>query len=111
MSIATGGVLVLATPASGPVLATFAPSAVTLTTDEPVGSARNRWRTTVHRAVERDGVVRVHLQGGPGPESALYADVTRGAAAELGLGAGRVVWASVKATEVTAWGAGGPNAR
>ena len=83
-------------------LAAFSPSAVTLTTDEPAGSARNRWRTTVHRAVERDGVVRVHLQGGPGDGGELYADVTGGAAAELGLVPGRVVWASVKATEVTA---------
>ena len=86
-------------------LATFSPSAVTLTRDEPVGSARNRWRTTVHRAVERDGIVRVHLHGVPESDLELYADVTRGAASELGLEAGRTVWASVKATEVTALGA------
>ncbi|HEY0905124.1 MAG TPA: ATP-binding cassette domain-containing protein [Marmoricola sp.] len=83
-------------------LATFSPSAITLTADEPVGSARNRWRTTVHRAVERDGVVRVHLLGGPATDGALYADVTPGAATELDLVPGRVVWSSVKATEVTA---------
>jgi molybdate transport system ATP-binding protein len=106
-----GGVLVLATAARGPVLATFAPSAVTLTADEPAGSARNRWHTTVHRAVERDGVVRVHLQGGPTAESQLYADVTRGAAAELALAPGRPVWASVKATEVTTLGATDPSDR
>lgn len=86
-------------------LATFHPSAVTLTRDEPVGSARNRWRTTVGTAVERDGIVRVHLRGdqerGVGD---LYADVTRGSAADLALGAGREVWASVKATEVTVFG-------
>jgi molybdate transport system ATP-binding protein len=87
-------------------LATFSPSAVTLAQDEPVGSARNRWRTTVHRAVERDGIVRVHLHGTAGSDIELYADVTVGAAAELGLEAGRTVWASVKATEVTALGAG-----
>jgi molybdate transport system ATP-binding protein len=111
VTLSAGGSLVLAAPASGPVVATFAPSAVTLTADEPVGSARNRWRTTVQRAVERDGVVRVHLRGGPGPETGLYADVTRSAAAELGLATGRVVWASVKATEVNAWGAPRPGAR
>jgi molybdate transport system ATP-binding protein len=106
-----GGVLVLAAPQHGRVLATFAPSAVTLTRDEPVGSARNRWRTTVHRAVERDGVVRVHLQGVAGADAALYADVTRGAASELALEPGRPVWASVKATEVTTFGAAGSNDR
>jgi molybdate transport system ATP-binding protein len=105
VALATGGALVLATPTTGPVLATFAPSAVTLTADEPVGSARNRWPATVHRAVERDGVVRVHLHAHAGTDADLYADVTRGAAAELRLTQGRAVWASVKATEVTTWGA------
>lgn len=86
-------------------LATFHPSAVTLTHEEPVGSARNRWRTTVGTAVERDGVVRVHLRGDPEQGVAdLYADVTRGSAADLALDAGREVWASVKATEVTVFG-------
>jgi molybdate transport system ATP-binding protein len=92
-----GGTLVTATPAHGRVLATFSPSAITLTGGEPVGSARNRWRTTVRRAVERDGVVRVHVQG----EHELYADVTGNSAADLELGPDRIVWASVKATEVT----------
>jgi molybdate transport system ATP-binding protein len=78
-------------------LATFAPSAVTLTADEPVGSARNRWRTTVRWAVECGGVVRVHLEA---PTTSLYADVTPGAATELAVGPGRTLWASVKATEV-----------
>jgi molybdate transport system ATP-binding protein len=105
VSLDAGGSLVLARPATGHVLATFAPSAVTLTTDEPVGSARNRWRSRVRRAVERDGVVRVHLDGLLGTEVGLYADVTAGAAAELGLAPGRVVWASVKATEVNTLGA------
>jgi molybdate transport system ATP-binding protein len=81
-------------------MATFAPSAVTLTAQEPVGSARNRWRTTVRSVAERDGVVRVRLHG----EHELYADVTRGAATELTLVPGSVVWASVKATEVTTFG-------
>jgi molybdopterin-binding protein len=82
-------------------LATFAPSAVTLTAAEPVGSARNRWRTTVRRAVERDGVVRVHLET---PSRSLYADVTPGAATELAVAPGRELWASVKATEIVVLG-------
>jgi molybdate transport system ATP-binding protein len=89
-------------------LATFPPSAVTLTAEEPLGSARNRWRTTVRRAVERDGVVRVHLEAAT---ISIYADVTPGAAAELLVEPGRTVWASVKATEVTALGATGPHDR
>ena len=96
-----GGMLVLAAPTRGRVLAAFAPSAVTLTAETPVGSARNRWQATVHRAVPRGGVVRVHLRGTTGSGAELYADVTAGAATELGLTTGRVVWASVKATEVT----------
>jgi len=110
VSLDSGGSLVLARPATGHVLATFAPSAVTLTSEEPAGSARNRWRSTVRRAVERDGVVRVHLDVLLGAEAGLYADVTAGAAAELGLAPGRAVWASVKATEVNTLGAlGGPD--
>lgn len=86
-------------PGSAPsgTVVTFAPSAVTLTDVEPSGSARNRWQGTVRTAVERDGIVRVHLQG---PHE-LYADVTAGAARDLDLHPGRVLWASVKATEVT----------
>ena len=98
-----GGLLVLAAPARGRVLATFAPSAVTLTADAPVGSARNRWQATVQRAVPREEVVRVHLRGTAGRGVELYADVTRSAATELGLATGVLVWASVKATEVTAF--------
>ncbi|MBO9524390.1 MAG: ABC transporter ATP-binding protein [Nocardioidaceae bacterium] len=78
-------------------LVTFAPSAVTLTVDEPAGSARNRWQGVVHTAVERDGIVRVHLRGAHD----LYADVTPAAVDDLGLEPGRAAWASVKATEVT----------
>lgn len=101
-----GGVLVLAAPTRGRVLATFSPSAVTLTAETPVGSARNRWQSTVQRAVPRDGVVRVHLRVTTGAGAELYADVTAGAASELGLATGRTVWASVKATEITTFGAG-----
>ncbi len=105
VALDSGGDLVLAASAHGRVLATFAPSAITLTTAEPVGSARNRWRVRVHRAVEREGVVRVHLHGSGDTAAELYADVTRGAAAELDLAPGRTVWASVKATEVKTFGA------
>jgi molybdate transport system ATP-binding protein len=111
VALDSGGELVLAASAHGRVLATFAPSAVTLTSEEPVGSARNRWPARVNRAVERDGVVRVHLHGSGQTAAELYADITLGAATELALDAGRTVWASVKATEVTTFDAGAEQGR
>jgi molybdopterin-binding protein len=56
-------------------------------------------------------VVRVHLRGTAGRGVELYADVTRNAATELGLASGGSVWASVKATEVTAFVAAGRSDR
>ncbi|MCW2780653.1 MAG: modC [Marmoricola sp.] len=104
-----GGELVTATRASGPVLATFDPSAVTLTTTAPVGSARNRWRATVRRTTPRDDIVRVHLQGDSDTSSDsswdVLADVTSTSAQDLGLRPGATVWASVKATEVAVFAA------
>jgi molybdate transport system ATP-binding protein len=98
-----GGVLVTATPASGEVFASFSPSAVTLTLEEPTGSARNRWRGTVTSVVPHGSAVRVHLDTGPG----LIADVTPQSVARLSLEPGRKVWAAVKATEVVIYGTSG----
>lgn len=96
-----GGLLVTTTPAQGPVKASFRPEAVTLTAEEPTGSARNRWPGTVRSVVPHGAAVRVHLDG-PAP---LVADVTPASAAALRLAPGRRVWAAVKATEITVYAA------
>jgi molybdate transport system ATP-binding protein len=85
------------------VNACFTPAAVTLTLEEPTGSARNRWPGTVVSASPHGEAVRVHVDAGTG----LLADVTPASAGALGLTPGRRVWATVKATEVQVYGAGG----
>ncbi len=105
VSLDSGLSLVSGRQSTGPVLVTFAPSAVTLTSSEPSGSARNRWPVTVHRVAPANdpqtNAVRVQLSP---PE--LVADVTAAAAVELGLAPGARVWASVKATDVEVIAAG-----
>jgi molybdate transport system ATP-binding protein len=95
-----GSTLITATPARGDVRACFSPSAVTLTLQEPHGSARNRWLGTVTTVAPHGSAVRVHLDGATG----LIADVTPDSAARLGLTPGTPVWATVKATEVSVYG-------
>jgi molybdate transport system ATP-binding protein len=99
IAIASGGSLVVATECQGEVFAMIHPRAVTLHAREPEGSARNVWREKV-RSLDLEGSrVRVGLDG----EVLLVAEVTPAAVAELGLAEGEVVWASVKATEVTVY--------
>ncbi len=95
-----GTSLVTSTPSHGEVSACFPPSAVTLTVTEPQGSARNRWPGAVTSLAPHGSAVRVHVDAAGG----LIADVTPGAAAELGLVPGVGVWATVKATEVAVYG-------
>ncbi len=95
-----GSDLVSTTPAAGPVNACFTPEAVTLTLDEPAGSARNRWRGTISSVSPHGSAVRVHVDAAGG----LIADVTPASAAALGLVPGQPVWASVKATEIRVYG-------
>jgi len=95
-----GGTLVAAdTPrAEGvEVLAVVPAHAVALHRTHPEGSARNVWPATVRDLAAVGGRMRVTLDGTP----AVHADVTTAAAADLALGEGVEVWASVKATEVT----------
>ena len=81
---------------AGPVLLTIHPTAISLHSDEPTGSQRNRWQTTVDR-LERLGD-RVRLRTGhPIP---LTVEVTREAADSLGLAPGAEVWIAIKATEI-----------
>jgi molybdate transport system permease protein len=95
-----GGVLVAAempTEDGAEVLAVVPAHAVTLHRQHPEGSARNVWPATVRDLAVVGGRVRVTLDGSP----AVLADVTTRSAADLDLGEGAAVWASVKATEVT----------
>ncbi|MEO5709620.1 MAG: ABC transporter ATP-binding protein [Nocardioidaceae bacterium] len=96
-----GTTLVSTTPARGDVSACFTPSAVTLTVGEPGGSARNRWPGRVTSVAPHGAAVRVHVDAVAG----LIADVTPASAAQLGLVPGAEVWATVKATEISVYGA------
>jgi molybdate transport system ATP-binding protein len=102
--LADGSDLVTATELDGEVNVCFGPEAVSLTLEEPVGSARNRWRGTVRSVVPHGAAVRVHLEA-MDRAAALIADVTPGSASALGLIPGREVWAAVKAMEISVYGA------
>lgn len=92
-----GAEVVTSTPATGPVLVTIAPSAVALFRERPDGSPRNTWAATVDDVEAVGDRVRVALAG----PVALVAEVTPSAVADLALGPGDPVWATVKATELT----------
>jgi len=83
---------------SGPVLATIRPAAISVHLREPEGSPRNSWPTTVD-LVEHLGE-RTRLR--TGNPLALTIEVTEEAARSLDLVAGKRVWISIKATEITA---------
>jgi molybdate transport system ATP-binding protein len=95
-----GSTLSTVTEHDGPVVATFPPSAVTVSLEPSTGSARNQWPGQVVSAAPHGLAVRLHLDVAGG----LLADVTAGSAGRLGLVPGRRVWASVKATETTVRG-------
>jgi molybdate transport system ATP-binding protein len=95
-----GTAVATATRAEGDVDACFSPTAVTLTVDEPGGSARNRWAGTVTTLAPHGDAVRVHVDAVGG----LIADVTPASVARLGLVPGAAVWATVKATEISVYG-------
>lgn len=83
----------------GDQLRSFPPTAVTVGLSEPQGSARNTWRGEIVSATPHGDAVRLVVRA----QQDLIADVTPGAAAELGLAPGRVVWLSVKETSVNAY--------
>ncbi|HEX6739631.1 MAG TPA: ABC transporter ATP-binding protein, partial [Vicinamibacteria bacterium] len=85
---------VLAEGAGGPAFLAFAPSDVTLFMERPPGSAQNAWAGTVTEVWPLSDRLRVVVDAGV----VLAAEVTRPAAAALGLAPGRPVWAAVKAT-------------
>jgi molybdate transport system ATP-binding protein len=94
-----GGELVAAGHARGDVFAVVHPRAVALHRREPEGTPRNVLAGMVdHLDVEGDRV-RVIVAG----VVPVTAEVTPAAVAELELTAGAAVWASIKATEITAY--------
>jgi molybdate transport system ATP-binding protein len=99
VSLEAGGSLVAAEQRSGPVFASFPPSAVSLFRAEPVGSPRNVWRGTVTSLAPHGDAVRVQVDA----VLPLIADITAAALASLALRAGDQVWAAVKATEVSVY--------
>jgi molybdate transport system ATP-binding protein len=97
--LASGGSLIVAGECQGEVFAMIHPRAIALHAREPEGSARNVWQEKV-RSLDLEGSrVRVGMDG----EVPLVAEVTPAAVADLGLAEGEVVWASLKATEVTVY--------
>ncbi|MGH8834807.1 MAG: TOBE domain-containing protein, partial [Actinomycetes bacterium] len=96
----SGSELVVADPVPGDeVVVAVRPQAVAVYREKPAGSPRNVWPATVCDVeVDRDRV-RVQLDG-PVP---LVAEVTPGALAELELVPGTLVWATVKAVELSAY--------
>ena len=83
----------------GAVCVTIAPSAVALYQTRPDGSPRNTWPVTVSDIALIGQTARVSLAG-PFP---LAAEVTAAAVADLRLGVGQHLWATVKATEVSVY--------
>lgn len=86
-------------PVQGPALVVIRPRSVSLHRDRPDTSARNVWRATVRGMDALGDRVRVHLDG----PFELTAEVTPAAVSELGLREGRILWMSVKATEVDSY--------
>lgn len=99
ITAANGVTLATAESHHGAVFATVAPVAVALHRHEPEGSPRNRWEATIAHLDLLGDRVRVHLA----PPLGLVAEITPAALAELELREGDRIWASAKATEVTAY--------
>jgi len=89
-------VVVPEVPPGGPVCVTIPPSAVALYLTRPEGSPRNTWPVTVSDIQLAGQTARVSLAG----PFALAAEVTTTSVADLRLGVGQALWATVKATEV-----------
>ena len=94
-----GGSLELADAHHGPVLVSLRASSITVSVDQPHGSARNAWPAAVVGVEPLGDRVRVLLDGPP----RVAADLTPTAVTELRLDVGSRVWASVKATDLDAY--------
>lgn len=101
--LADGTELHTASEATGDVFAVISPRDVALYSSAPGGSPRNSWPTHVDEVHVLGPRVRVLLDA----PVRIAAEVTAEAASELGLVAGAMVWASVKATQVNVYDAEG----
>jgi molybdate transport system ATP-binding protein len=99
LTTATGGRIVPADPVHGDAFAIIQPHAVALYPTPPDGSPRNVWEVTVADVDRQADRVRVRLTG-PVP---LIAEITPAALDDLALQPGDRIWATVKATEITAY--------
>jgi molybdate transport system ATP-binding protein len=96
---ASGGRIVPADPVHGAALAVIHPHAVAVYLTPPEGSPRNVWQATVTDVDRQAERVRVSLTG----QVPLTAEITPAALDDLALQPGDIVWATVKATEITAY--------
>jgi molybdate transport system ATP-binding protein len=99
VELAGGGTLLVPDGHHGEVLAAVHPHAVALHRRAPEGTPRNVWAGTADALELLGDRVRV-LVAGTVP---IVAEVTPAAAAELRLADGGLVWATVKATEVSVY--------
>jgi len=81
---------------AGAVLVAVRPSAISLHTQQPEGSARNVWAGTVDGIESIGDRVRVTVAGAP----TVMVDVTAAAITDLDVRRGTAVWLSAKATEL-----------
>lgn len=101
LALEGGGHLVVAEPlpAGTEALAVIAPEAVSVHRERPTGSPRNVWPGTVREITSGGSRLRLLITSAEAPD--LVAEITPGAAADLGIADGSTVWTSVKATEAT----------
>jgi molybdate transport system ATP-binding protein len=95
-----GGAVRLAEAAAGEVYVAFRPAAVALFAARPDGSPRNVWPGRIIGLEPHGDGVRVEVAGAPDESTAILAEVTPAAVADLELVPGSAVWAAVKASDI-----------
>lgn len=83
-------------PIDLPTLVAFSPASVTLSLEEPHGSAQNTWLAPVSSVEQMGSIMRVVLAG-PIP---VRADITTTAALKMHISPGQQLWVSIKATSI-----------
>jgi len=95
-----GGAVRLAEAAAGEVYVAFRPAAVALFAARPEGSPRNVWPGRIIGLEPHGDGVRVEVAGAPDRSTAILAEVTPAAVADLELVLDSAVWAAVKASDI-----------